>query len=110
MPYVATINVPGYLPTDDDPPMFETAEEAWSYLADEHVHAEDEAEPAAEEAGTYVLRDVGPFFDAHGNHRTDEGTAYLPTPGRHNDPHDLGLAYCVTYIPGNDDTLTLAED
>lgn len=33
--YVATINVPGYLPMDDDPPVFDSAREAWQYLVGE---------------------------------------------------------------------------
>lgn len=42
MPYVATINTPGYLPWDDEPPVFETPREAWDYLAGERSRAEDE--------------------------------------------------------------------
>jgi len=33
--YLATVNQPGYLPMDDDPPVFDTIPEAWAYLVGE---------------------------------------------------------------------------
>jgi hypothetical protein len=84
MPYVATINVPGYLPMDDDPPVFDTAREAWEYLYEEHERAVDGAEAWREDDG----------IDIHNMDR--EGVIYASTPGYEGD-HDLGLAYCVTY-------------
>lgn len=42
--YVATINTPDYMPWDDDPPVFDTANEAWEYLASERERAEDSAD------------------------------------------------------------------
>jgi hypothetical protein len=33
--YIATLNTPGYLPQNDDPPVFDTAREAWQYLVSE---------------------------------------------------------------------------
>lgn len=105
MPYVATINIPGYLPQDDDPPVFDTAQEAWEYLADERERGEDSA---AEEEGPYtetvgILRAVAVALEAHnvshlsGAGITSDGigTVYGSTPG-YDGTHDLGLAYCVT--------------
>lgn len=46
MSYLATINVPGYLPDnvdDDSAAVFDTAAEAWQYLADERARAEDDS-------------------------------------------------------------------
>lgn len=92
MAFVATMNTPGYMPWDDDPPVFDTAAEAWEYLADERTRQADEAE----DAGIDVERDVAPLMEEAltGN----EGTVYLPTPGREGDEHDLGIAYSVTYL------------
>ena len=108
VPYVATINIPGYLPMDDEPPIFETAQEAWQYLAEERELSESE----------FVYDDRG--VDGHNGefacalsetlhvliaHASDKwlvtdferaGTVYGDTPGYDGD-HDLGLAYCVTW-------------
>jgi hypothetical protein len=113
--YVAEVNVPGYLPTSDEPVVFETAEAAWAWLCDareldeEHEESEDwsatrgvlallatESASLPTPAGTGVSVMVGPDRC---------GTVYGPTPGV--DPaHDLGLAYSVT----EDDSLVpLAE-
>ena len=97
MLYVATVNVPGYLPEDDEPPQFETTREAWEYLADERERDEDAAADGTD--GTYsdvvdTLRTYA--IDAHGT-----GTVYGPTPGS-DSPHDLGLAYCVSVAEGTD--------
>lgn len=109
MKFVAIINVPGYLPMDDEPPVFDTAQEAWVYLADEREHSEDSApfDADAIDAGkysdtwTYLLR------LAAGEHRHNDpsevwptnadgtGTVYGETPGREGNEHDLGLAYTV---------------
>lgn len=88
--YVATINIPGYLPQDDDPPTFETAREAWQYLVGEVDRSWD-----------YYPEDTnGACLEAHTEmHNLDQSqpdTVYAPTPGYVGD-HDLGLAYSVTY-------------
>lgn len=90
--FVATINVPGYLPMDDDPPVFETAREAWQYLVGEVDRSWDD----------YPDDENGACVTAHTQmHNVDQskaGTVYAPTPGYDGD-HDLGLAYCVTFDP-----------
>jgi hypothetical protein len=87
--YVATINVPGYMSMDDDPPVFETAAEAWAYLVSEVDRSWDE----------YPEDRNGACIEAHTQmHNLDqdrEGTVYAPTPGYDGD-HDLGLAYTVS--------------
>lgn len=86
--FVATMNVPGYLPMDDEPPVFETTGEAWSYLADERERAEDET-GEGEYSGTYqTLRE-------NANNGAGIGVVYGDTPG-YTGEHDLGMAYCVT--------------
>jgi hypothetical protein len=109
--YVATINVPGYLPMDDDPPTFSTAQAAWSYLAGERENAEDDAAADDEEPGDYsstrerlaVLgteahwshADVASWLDDLGIAPDGTGTVYGDTPGAGSE-HDLGLAYSVS--------------
>lgn len=91
MPYVATVNVPGYLPMDDDPPVFDTPAGAWSYLNDMRSTDEDNAATEDEEDYSdtvFELRD-------RMNHHPAPGTVYGDTPGYDGD-HDLGLAYTVT--------------
>jgi hypothetical protein len=89
MAYVATINVPGYLPMDDDPPVFDTAREAWQYLLGEVERSWDD----------YPDDESGGCVEAHAQmHNVDqsrEGVVYAATPGEPR-MHDLGLAYSVT--------------
>lgn len=90
MGFLATINVPGYVPMDDDPPVFDTASEAWAYLADERSFGEDNGSDPDDGATLHRLREyavegVGPDV-VHGG-----------TPG-YDGSHDLGLAYCVTAV------------
>lgn len=104
--YVATINTPGYSPWDEDPPTFDTPREAWAWLADERVRAEDDAffasalreDDGYSETvnrleslgnGTLALEEVG---DGDGT-----GCVTGDTPGYDGD-HDLGLAYCVSVV------------
>lgn len=104
MPYVATINVPGYLPTDDDPPVFDTPSEAWEYLATERARTEEglvcnedcENGPACPWSIHADLTDTYAELKAEGD-ANSLGTVYADTPGYHGD-HDLGLAYTVTQI------------
>lgn len=89
--YIATVNVPGYLPMDDDPPTFETPREAWQYLVAEVDRSWDD----------YPEDDNGACIEAHTSlhvQNQDEcGSVYGPTPGYDGD-HDLGLAYTVTVV------------
>jgi hypothetical protein len=100
--YVATINTPGYLPIDDDPPVFDTAREAWWYLYEELIDEESNHPcPLCYGESTHGIsgdcdddseaaREIGQAA------RTDQtGTVYGPTPGYDGD-HDLGLAYSVS--------------
>lgn len=117
MPFVATINVPGYMPMDDAPPEFDTARDAWQYLLGERKESEDQGcdetcEPGCEwSERTDAYSDTWSTLDTLGNQRGDctdeewwllhgmssdgQGTVYGRTPGYHGD-HDLGLAYSVT--------------
>ena len=109
--YVATINTPGYLPTDDEPAVFDTAQEAWEYLADERERAEDDAVYSDDDPEAYeysdtltTLRYIAGDEHEHGNPREDyptnvdgTGTVYGNTPGYSGD-HDLGMAYSVSLV------------
>lgn len=113
--FIATINVPGYLPMDDDPPTFDTAREAWEYLVDERRTGEDDAwdvdhdmphEPSGYSATFNMLerRAEGNWDPAFGSvdEVTGEGTVTGGTPGYEGD-HDLGLAYTVSTVEGPHD-------
>lgn len=99
MPYLATVNVPGYLPMDDDPPVFDTISDAWSYLADERRNSEDAAETIGLNDSTDP--DPAPYsdtvnaLDAAASAGISTGAIYGDTPG-YDGSHDLGLAYTVT--------------
>lgn len=86
--YIATMNVPGFLPMDDDPPVFDTPREAWQYLVSEVDRSWDE----------YPDDDNAACVTAHTQmHNIDQnacGVIVAPTPGYEGD-HDLGIAYCV---------------
>jgi hypothetical protein len=105
--YVAEVNVPGYLPTSDEPAVFETAEAAWAWLCDareldeEHEESEDWSATrevlallATESASLPTLAGTGVsvMVDA-----MRCGTVYGPTPGS-DSAHDLGLAYSVNVL------------
>lgn len=88
MGYVATVNIPGYLPMDEEPAVFDTAHEAWEYLALERAASTDEDWDSDGDT-------VQALYDAA---RTNaEGTVYGPTPG-YDGNHDLGLAYSVALV------------
>lgn len=96
MQYIATINTPGYLPdSDGDLAIFDTAKEAWTYLADEREEAFDQAE--VDPAGDPALALMGQII--LGQVDAEVGTVTGITPGYDGD-HDLGKAYSVTARPG----------
>ncbi|MEU8133258.1 hypothetical protein [Streptodolium elevatio] len=106
--YVATINVPGYLPMDDEPAIFETPAEAWEYLAEERKRAEDEAVYSWDDVNQYEYTDTVAelaWLAAHpsefGSRTADwptdpdgTGCVHGDTPGR-DTSYDLGLIYSV---------------
>lgn len=109
--FVATINIPGYSPMDDDPPTFDTAREAWAWLAEERKRGEDDTEgeeySVTADALTYLGSDDAEY-DPRNRVRTrldndhlgavasdGTGAVYGGTPG-YDGTHDLGLAYCVS--------------
>lgn len=114
--FLATINVPGYLPMDDEPPVFDTAQEAWEYLANQRVEGEEDfAEEDlfgesrySDTCETLCVLSTAQHWnhpDAHGvqmwlasNGIGPDGTGviYGATPG--GSLHDLGLAYAVTAV------------
>lgn len=100
--FVAIVNVPGYLPMAEDLPTFESAAEAWSYLAEERQRddaawvpdfPEDPEGPASLDATCLELERRSTEQYPH------VGTVYGPTPGMDADDarYDLGLAYSVDY-------------
>lgn len=101
--FVATINVPGYMPHNDGPPVFETAREAWDHLSDARREAEDDVEWPQSEGYSETMNVLealaGGDFENFG---TDPligiGTVYGETPGYGGD-HDLGVAYSVSVVP-----------
>lgn len=106
--YVATINTPGYLPQDDDPPEFYTARGAWAFLADEREAVEESMGRrgsllsdtweilntlgSVDANGGYLTRAA--FLAANGLAPDGTGTVHGPTPG-YQDDRDLGVAYSV---------------
>jgi hypothetical protein len=113
--YMATVNTPGYLPMDDDPPVFDTASEAWAHHANAREGHEGDMSDDSEysdvvmslryAAGPTFYPDTAPGTEP-GNPHEDvplnadgTGVIYGPTPGYDGD-HDLGLAYCVTAVFG----------
>lgn len=93
MSYAATINVPGYLPMEDDPPVFDDPKDAWEYLADERERGFDGIEDQMTD------EDLWHYLVAQAEEPTGDGTgaAYGPTPGYKGD-HDLVLVYSVILV------------
>lgn len=94
--YLAVINVPGYSPMDDDPPLFDTPGEAWAYLADERRHGEDAAEDDGPDPSDIVKSLLAYAADNRG-----PDTIYSSTPG-YDGEHDLGLAYSISIAEQED--------
>jgi hypothetical protein len=116
--YVATVNIPGYLPTDDDPPVFDDVSDAWDYLRAERERDEDASEgcdipgcDTGEYSDTWrTLRYIATGGHEHGSPNEDTptntdgtGTVYGDTPCAHSE-RDLGLAYCVTPVTSRSTT------
>lgn len=104
MGFVATINVPGYSPMDDDPPVFDTAQDAWAYLRDERERGEDDTEGGDYSDTHHSLDQCSGNLGsariawwAHLGTMDGQGTVHGPTPGYDGD-HDLGLAYSVNLV------------
>lgn len=89
--FTAGSNTPGYLPTDDDPPTFDTAREAWQYLVGEVERLWDAFPGDAH----------GACLDAHtALHNIDQsqpGGFTTATPGYEGD-HDLGTHWWVEAV------------
>lgn len=106
--YLATVNVPGYLPMDDEPPVFDSPAEAWRYLLEERMRHEDDtydADPTPEDPGysdTVEELDRRVRWAESGLvcHFEAVGTVIGDTPGGRM--YDLGLAYTVTEL-GDDE-------
>lgn len=102
--YVASVNVPGYSP-ESDLRAFDTASEAWAYLASERRRGEDQ-DDSASEYSDYVtgLDHIASDEHEHGSRTEDwqtnpdgTGVVLADTPGS-GSPHDLGLAYVVSLV------------
>jgi hypothetical protein len=106
--FTVTINVPGYQPmADDDPPVFDTAADAWDYASNERALEEDGAGTCHDDNCTDPACPWNPDADYTDDvttmaKRTEPGTVVLPTAGYHGD-HDLGIAYSVE--PADADTI-----
>lgn len=96
--YVATINVPGHLPTDEQPAVFDTPGEAWAHLRDERRRAEDDAhEGSNDEPYSDTFYTLKRYARWASNEPTWSGaidTVHGGTPGN-DSPHDLGRSYSV---------------
>lgn len=88
MRYTAIMNTPGYLPwSDDEPPVFDTAGEAWAYLAEQRREQEEitgDEVPSVTIAQLEACAAIG-----------EPDVIYGGTPG-YEGSHDLGIAYSVT--------------
>lgn len=100
--YVALTNVPGYLPMDDQPPMFDgenAVRDAWDYLATERMNAEDDTEHDGYSAtkNTLDMLAAGELWEDSGLDDDGTGTVTGGTPGYDGD-HDQGIAYTVQTV------------
>lgn len=99
--YLALVNTPGYMPWDDDPPIFDTPAEAWDYLRDHRMRAEDDLESEASTSDCLVL--LGVLAEGSQDEYDEAGlvdgcgAVYGDTPGYEGD-HDLGLVYSVVTV------------
>ena len=95
--YVATVNVPGYLPMDDEPAVFGSILDAWGYLADERMHGEEDGACFREHGCQWAPGKPYTSTVQEIQTMTTVGTVKGDTPGYHGD-HDLGLAYSVSVV------------
>lgn len=106
--YLATINTPGYLPMADEPAAFDTAREAWGWLAGERERDEDGATEPLDtgeysDTLTYLRHAAGSEHvpgNPHEDYPTDIdrcGVVDGHTPG-HDGDYDQGIAYSVTRV------------
>lgn len=107
MRYVAIINTPGYLPQDDEPPTFDTAKEAWEYLAAERQREEDDFTEGDESYSETLgrLDDTASVAAgaALGLAEWDGiGSVVGDTPG-YEGSHDLGIVYSVQAVESDED-------
>lgn len=108
MGYLATMNVPGYSPMDDEPPVFETPAEAWWYLYHERCRDDFDfpCEPCVEATGEDCGEDTETATELakRARHAASglvcdfeaTGTVIGDTPGGRM--YDLGIAYSVTEV------------
>jgi hypothetical protein len=78
---------------DDDPPVFDSPRDAWSWLAERRRESEDFAVDVTGDGGPYSS--TVDELDAYASSEHGPDTIYGDTPGYDGD-HDLGLAYSVT--------------
>ena len=112
--FEATINVPGYLPVDDERHLFDTPQQAWEFLLDVRQEEEDAAMCFGSDhdpdcpGRSCPWHEEAPYSSAYQELITlaesDStvkgalvGIVYGATPGSHS-RHDLGLAYTVTEV------------
>jgi hypothetical protein len=96
--FVASVNIPGYLP-ESDTPVFDTPAEAWRYLAEERERGEDDAyEPGDPEGFSETVDELKQRAEAvEGSELFGVGTVYGDTPG-YDGNYDLGLVYRVSPV------------
>jgi hypothetical protein len=94
--FEALVNVPGYMPNADQPSVFDTAIEAWEYLARERERDLDSAEsPETVDDGEVTAMELMAQGERpYGWADDGTGVVYAATPGYWGS-HDLGLAYSV---------------
>lgn len=102
--FLATINVPGYSPMDDDPPLFDTPREAWGYLLDdreigEEFNEDDEYSATHAHLARLANGSTKPL-DTINLDALLCGSVTGDTPGSES-LQDLGLAYSVTLVVTN---------
>lgn len=91
--YRAMINVPGYLPQDDEDHLFDTIPKAWEWLYKQREEDLDDPMNDEDENDDQALDEMIGMIDY-----PSVGTVYGRTPGNFDD-HDLGLAYSVIEVP-----------
>lgn len=105
--YEAIINVPGYSPMADEPAIFETAQDAWTYLADERQREEDDAYEEGD--GTEYSETLSTLRDLAKADLAVPGVVYGDTPG-YDGNHDQGLAYSVVEYEPEPEPIPVVPD